>query len=113
MGISSDEKNAGPGGEEELAKDVARLYAGANGEGAEYRSFPRQRKRAPAQAVQMAESSAAAMVLRDPVASESPAAEPESIPLPTAVKPIVNAAPVISPVQQEVQDFQSSIEVRG
>jgi cellulose synthase operon protein YhjQ len=111
MGINSDEKRAAV--EEELATDVARLYSWANVEGAEYRSFPRQRKHSPAQEVQNTESSAVPIVVRDSVASESPAAETQPTPLPPAAKLTANAAPFISPVQQEVQDFQGVAEVRG
>jgi cellulose synthase operon protein YhjQ len=115
MGISNDEKRATPSGvEEELAKDVARLYSWANVEGAGYRSFPRQRKHSSAQPVQLTESSPGPAVVHDPVASGSPATEIQATPLPQAVAPATNAAPAVSPVPKEApQDFRMVPQLRG
>lgn len=100
MGISDEEERAGPlGVEEELARDVARLYSWANVEGAGYRNFSRQRKHSPTQAVQITESSTT---------------EVTTTPLPQTVTPLANAAPVISPVHEEVlQDLLTIAEIRG
>jgi len=58
MGISNEDKRNGPpGSEDELAKDVARLYSWANVEDAAYRNFSRQRKH-PATVVARAENGA-------------------------------------------------------
>lgn len=59
MESSNEDKRTGPpGSEDELAKDVARLYSWANVEDAAYRNFSRQRKHPAAAATHPADNSA-------------------------------------------------------